>query len=79
NIRAMYGLAKETWNHADCNRFYQSNLCYSHYSQQALAHFGRAKVVGNPRFDYWHKGTVDGALPENIQSENRNPTVLYAP
>ena len=22
NIRAMYGLAKETWNHADWNRFY---------------------------------------------------------
>lgn len=64
NIRAMYGLAKETWNHADWNRFYQSILCYSHYSQQALAHFGSAKVVGNPRFDAWHNGTFDRALPE---------------
>lgn len=51
NVRAMYGLAKETWNHADWNRFYQRILCYSHYSQQALARFGSAKVVGNPRFD----------------------------
>lgn len=66
NIRAMYGLAKETWNHADWNRFYQSILCYSHYSQQALAHFGSAKVVGNPRFDARHNGTFDRALPENI-------------
>lgn len=79
NIRAMYGLAKETWNHADWNRFYQSILCYSHYSQQALAHFGSAKVVGNPRFDAWHNGTFDRALPENIQSDYRKPTVLYAP
>lgn len=66
NIRAMYGLAKETWNHADWNRFYQRILCYSHYSQRALAHFGSAKVVGNPRFDAWHNGTFDRALPENI-------------
>ncbi len=79
NIRAMYGLAKETWNHADWNRFYQRILCYSHYSQRALAHFGSAKVVGNPRFDAWHNGTFDRALPENIQPDSHKPTVLYAP
>ncbi|EFB3349921.1 glycosyltransferase [Escherichia ruysiae] len=79
NVRAMYGLAKETWNHADWNRFYQRILCYSHYSQQALAHFGSAKVVGNPRFDAWHNGTFNRALPENIKLDERKPSVLYAP
>ncbi|EFG4927662.1 glycosyltransferase [Escherichia coli] len=79
NVRAMYGLAKETWNHADWNRFYQRILCYSHYSQRALAHFGNAKAVGNPRFDAWHNGTFDRILPENIQPDSRKPTVLYAP
>lgn len=75
----MYGLAKETWNHADWNRFYQRILCYSHYSQQALAHLSNAIVVGNPRFDAWHNATFDRALPENIKLDERKPTVLYAP
>ncbi|WDB91995.1 glycosyltransferase [Escherichia albertii] len=79
NIRAMYGLAKEAWNHADWNGFYQRILCYSHYSQQALEHFGNAKVVGNPRFDAWHNGTFECALPDNIKLDERKPTVLYAP
>ncbi len=79
NVRAMYGLAKEAWNHAEWNRFYQHILCYSHYSQRALAQYGSAKVVGNPRFDAWHNGTFDRALPENIQPDCRKPTVLYAP
>ncbi len=61
-------LAKETWNHADWNRFYQRILCYSHYSQRALAHFGNAKAVGNPRFDAWHNGTFDRILPEKYST-----------
>ena len=36
-------------------------------------------MVGNPRFDARHNGTFDRALPENIQSDYRKPTVLYAP
>ncbi|MCZ9150456.1 glycosyltransferase [Escherichia albertii] len=79
NIRAMYGLAKEAWNHADWNGFYQRILCYSHYSQQALAHFGNAKVVGNPRFDTWHNGTFDRTIPDNIKLDERKPMLLYAP
>lgn len=79
NIRAMYGLAKEAWNHADWNGFYQRILCYSHYSQQALAHFGNAKVVGNPRFDTWHNDTFDRTIPDNIKLDERKPMLLYAP
>ncbi|MCQ8812088.1 CDP-glycerol glycerophosphotransferase family protein, partial [Escherichia coli] len=70
---------KETWNHADWNRFYQRILCYSNYSQQALAHLSNAIVVGNPRIDAWHNATFDRALPENIKQDERKPTLLYAP
>ncbi|MDN8598428.1 glycosyltransferase [Citrobacter sp. S2-9] len=79
HVRAMYGLAKEEWNHAWWNVFYQRILCYSHYSQRALDINGSAKVVGNPRFDEWHNATFDPAIPESLKLDARKPTILYAP
>lgn len=79
HVRAMYGLAKEEWNHAWWNTFYHRILCYSHYSQQALDINGSAKVVGNPRFDSWHQGKIDTLLPASLKLDAKKPTLLYAP
>ncbi|WP_213135253.1 glycosyltransferase [Citrobacter sp. FP75] len=78
-VRTMYGLAKEEWNHAWWNAFYHRILCYSDYSQQALDIGGSAKVVGNPRFDEWHNATYDKTLPESLKLDAKKPTILYAP
>ncbi|WP_341516645.1 glycosyltransferase family 2 protein [Citrobacter gillenii] len=79
HVRAMYGLAKEEWNHAWWNTFYHRILCYSHYSKQALDINGSAKVVGNPRFDRWHQGHVETSLPASLKFDAKKPTLLYAP
>lgn len=79
HVRAMYGLAKEAWNHAWWNTFYQRILCYGPYSQQALDINGSAKVVGNPRFDEWHNGQYSRELPASLKLDPKKPTILYAP
>lgn len=79
HVRAMYGLAKETWNHAGWNAFYQRILCYGPYSQQALDINGSARVVGNPRFDEWHNGSYTHELPGALNLNPKKPTILYAP
>lgn len=79
HVRAMYGLAKEEWNHAWWNTFYHRILCYSHYSQRALDINGSAKVVGNPRFDEWHNATFDRDIPASLKLDAKKPTILYAP
>lgn len=79
HIRAMYGLAKEEWNHAWWNTFYQHILCYSHHTQQALDIGGSAKIVGNPRFDAWHQQSFDKTLPDSLRIDPAKPTLLYAP
>lgn len=79
HVRAMYGLAKEEWNHAWWNAFYHRILCYSHYSQHALDIGGSAKVVGNPRFDEWHNHTFDNTLPNSLKLNAKKQTILYAP
>lgn len=78
-IRAMYGLAKVSWNHAWWNTFYHHILCYSHYSQQALNINGNATIVGNPRFDKWHRQQVDLASLATLRLDTKKPTLLYAP
>ena len=78
-IRAMYGLAKASWNHAWWNAFYHHILCYSHYSQQALNINGNATIVGNPRFDKWHRQQVDPSALASLKLDAKKPTLLYAP
>lgn len=78
-IRAMYGLAKESWNHAWWNAFYHHILCYSHYSQQALDINGNTTVVGNPRFDKWHRQEIDISALNGLKLDAKKPTLLYAP
>lgn len=79
HIRALYGLAKEQWNHAWWNVFYTKILCYSHYSQQALNINGSAVAVGNPRFDEWHNQPDDLRGVEALNLNPNKPTLLYAP
>lgn len=78
-IRAMYGLAKESWNHAWWNAFYHQILCYSHYTQQSLDINGNTTVVGNPRFDKWHQQEVDTSALNDLKLDTKKPTLLYAP
>lgn len=79
HIRALYGLAKSGWNYAWWNAFYQHILCYSHHSQQALDINGSAKLVGNPRFDKWHRREIDPRALDELKLDAKKPTLLYAP
>lgn len=79
HIRTLYGLAKESWNHADWNAQYHTVLCYSHYTQRGLAQFGNGKVVGNPRFDDWYQHRVGTELLDSLKLDPAKPTLLYAP
>ncbi|MCT4704609.1 glycosyltransferase [Enterobacteriaceae bacterium H16N7] len=78
-VRTLYGLAKESWNHAWWNTFYDHILCYSHYTQQALDINGNAVVVGNPRFDDWHRREIDVSALASLKLDAKKPTLLYAP
>ena len=78
-IRAMYGLAKESWNHAWWNVFYHHILCYGEYSQQALDIGGNTHVIGNPRFDKWHQQDIDTHALDMLKLDPKKPTILYAP
>lgn len=78
-VRTMYGLAKESWNHAWWNAFYHHILCYGEYSQQALDINGNAHVVGNPRFDKWHRQDINAAALDELKLDAKKPTLLYAP
>lgn len=79
HVRTLYGLAKESWNHAAWNAEYHSILCYSHHTQRGLAQSGNAVVVGNPRFDDWHQQRFNAELPEMLKLDPAKPTLLYAP
>ncbi|MGU3524183.1 glycosyltransferase [Enterobacteriaceae bacterium C23F] len=79
NIRTLYGLAKEQWNHAWWNAFYHRILCYSHYTQHALDVNGSAIAVGNPRFDAWHTGDFSSQAVVKLKLDPAKKTLLYAP
>lgn len=79
HVRAMYGLAKNEWNHANWNAKYDLILCYSSYSEEALKERSNVSVVGNPRFDKWHKKEFTVQLPDNIKLSPSKKTILYAP
>lgn len=79
HIRAIYGLAKNHWNHAPWNAEYNAILCYSHYTKKSLMLGDKAHIVGNPRFDDWHNQTYSQELPKDLKLESKKPTILYAP
>lgn len=79
HIRTVYGLAKNGWNHAAWNQKYDYILCYSDYTRNSLGLEQKTKVVGNPRFDDWHKKTYARTLPEHLRLDPSKPTILYAP
>lgn len=79
HIRAIHGLANAQWNHAWWNTFYQQILCYASYSQRALDINGSAKIVGNPRFDDWHRKSEKATLPSALKLDPKKMTILYAP
>ncbi|MGB3255065.1 CDP-glycerol glycerophosphotransferase family protein [Buttiauxella gaviniae] len=79
HIRTVYGLAKNEWNHAQWNEKYDCVLCYSHYTKDSLQDLTDAQIVGNPRFDDWHKKNFPVNMPGNFKLDPSKPTLLYAP
>lgn len=79
HVRAVYGLAKNEWNHASWNTKYHRILCYSEYTHNALALPGHTKIVGNPRFDDWHKRSYVRTALDYLKLDAAKPTLLYAP
>lgn len=75
----MPGVATERWNHAWWNTFYQHILCFSYHSQQVLEIGGNAHVVGDPRFDAWHRGEVNIDILAGLRLDPKKPTLLYVP
>ncbi|WP_318373205.1 glycosyltransferase [Enterobacter sp.] len=79
HIRVMPGVATERWNHAWWNTFYQHILCFSYHSQQVLEIGDNAHVVGDPRFDAWHRGEVNIDILAGLRLDPKKPTLLYVP
>ncbi|OAT16717.1 Cps2A family protein [Buttiauxella noackiae ATCC 51607] len=79
HVRAVYGLAKNEWNHAAWNKKYHRILCYSKYTYDALALPEHTKIVGNPRFDDWHKRNYSKVELDYLKMDPAKPTILYAP
>lgn len=78
-IRAIYGLAKNNWNHAQWNKEYDAILCYSEYTKNELALGDKVHAVGNPKFDNWHNEDYSVAIPTGLKFDPKKPTILYAP
>jgi hypothetical protein len=84
-VRLMYGYAKDDWNYADWNRYYDLILTYGEYAQNKLKKFNNSVVVGNPRI----YGIEQKLKNEPIQDIKRRyfldfkkkekSTILYAP
>lgn len=79
HIRTVYGLAKNEWNHAKWNKKYNCVLCYSHYTKNALQDLTNTEIVGNTRFDDWHKKNYPMNMPGDFKLSPSKPTLLYAP
>lgn len=81
NVRVMYGLAKENWNFAWWNVFYDKICCFGPYDYDRLTIAENCTVVGNPRFDPWFGQNLPAtdAIAQNLAIDLSRPTVLYAP
>jgi len=81
HVRAMYGLAKEIWNFAWWNVFYDKILCYGDYDYSRLNIYDNCVIVGNPKFDYWFKKQIPNfnKVKETFDLEEGKLTILYAP
>jgi glycosyltransferase involved in cell wall biosynthesis len=80
-VRVMYGLAKDTWNFAWWNVFYDKILCYGRYDYNRLNIYNNCVIVGNPKFDKWFKNKFDNLeeIKEKFLIDENKKTILYAP
>lgn len=79
HVRALYGLAKNHWNHAEWNKHFSAILCYSHYTKDSLSLDDKTHIVGNPRFDSWHNKNYAKELPAELNLSREKKTIVYAP
>lgn len=80
-IRVLYGNAKDLYNFGIWSADFELILTYGPYSQKFLEIYTLAKIVGNPKFDDWFNGELDGAFLNQVKTK-LNPakkTVLYLP
>lgn len=81
NVRVMYGLAKEPWNFAWWNVFYDKICCFGPYDYARLNIFDSCEQVGHVRFDRWFNGSLPSQteLLEELGLPPDRETILYAP
>lgn len=84
-VRLMYGYAKDDWNYADWNKYYDLILSYGPYAQMQLTKYENSVAVGNPRIIKLKKREeldniqdIKGRLLLNFINPSKE-TILYAP
>ncbi|WP_345242348.1 glycosyltransferase [Pontibacillus salipaludis] len=79
-VRAMYSLAKDYWTYSWWNVFYDKILCFGDYDYKKLNIYNNCSIVGNPKFDNWHRGkiNIDQVKKKFLLDENKQ-NILYAP
>ncbi|MGG1481157.1 CDP-glycerol glycerophosphotransferase family protein [Bacillus smithii] len=84
-VRLMYGYAKDDWNYADWNRYYDLILTYGEYAQHKLKKFNNSVAVGNPRI-YGIEQKLKNEPIQDIKGryfldfkKKEKLTILYAP
>ncbi len=73
NVRAMYGLAKETWN-TPTGTVFISAFCVTATTASSAGTFRQRKSGRQPALRRLANGTFDRALPGNIELDDRKPT-----
>ena len=77
HFRMVYGLAKDGWNYAWWNIFFDLIFVYGEYDAQKLSFYAPVVKAGNPKFDRWFKGEV---VENQLKAEAKGrPIILYLP
>ncbi|GAV22169.1 CDP-glycerol glycerophosphotransferase family protein [Carboxydothermus pertinax] len=77
HLRLVYGLAKDGWNYAWWNIFFDLIFVYGEYDAKKLSFYAPVVKAGNPKFDRWFKGEVEESRLKD-QAKGR-PIILYLP
>ncbi|ABB15698.1 CDP-glycerol--poly(glycerophosphate) glycerophosphotransferase [Carboxydothermus hydrogenoformans] len=77
HFRMVYGLAKDGWNYAWWNIFFDLIFVYGDYDAEKLSFYAPVVKAGNPRFDRWFKGEV--VEDKVLELAKGRPVILYLP
>ena len=80
-VMLQYGYAKETHNFGVWRALGDLTLTFGDYSSKKISHITPTAVVGNPRYDVWHKDSFHKSAEKkyiDILDKNKS-TILYMP